>query len=238
MHDEIAVHEDDEIVTANAGARHGTQNQRDGDALAGLVLAHDAQGHIEIAGDDLEVVGDLVFVEKLAGAEPQGCGHASLADLLAEAAQHSFRNGPMLAESRHLDVDVLRPPAGVPQRFGLRALFRVRDQAEHLGAQEVVHPPAVPPDAEDAEHVGDLAEFAVEDLVRDCQQHAETGGEKQRQFEQHEWRPFLPERQRRCHADVADDERRTRAGDGAIRQAWFASLQCAAINGHAGTPAL
>ena len=62
MQDEVAIHEDDDVVLAKPLARHGAQDQRDGDALAGLVLANDPQSNIEIRADKLQMPGDLLLV--------------------------------------------------------------------------------------------------------------------------------------------------------------------------------
>ena len=66
MINEIAVHEDYNVVFAKACARHRPQDKCDCDALAGLVLAYDAQRDIAIGANQLEVVADFNLVAQFA----------------------------------------------------------------------------------------------------------------------------------------------------------------------------
>ena len=87
--------------------------------------------------------------------------HAGLAHLAAERPDHRLRDLAMLAERRHLDVDVARPPARRPDRLGAGADARIGDAREDPGPDPVVQPPAIAPDAERANDVDELAGLRV-----------------------------------------------------------------------------
>ena len=66
MEDKVAVHKDDDIVLANAGARHGAQDQGDCHALSRLVLADDPKGDVAIGTDQFQMAGNFILVLALA----------------------------------------------------------------------------------------------------------------------------------------------------------------------------
>ena len=193
--DEVAVHEHDQIVIAKTRARDGAQDRRDGHALAGHDLADHAERDVEIVGDQLEVVLDDVFVEAVAGAEPDGGGHAGIADLRDDAANDGFRDVALLAERRHHEVHAARPPAGVPQRGRAFGHARIDDPAEDPGAHGMRQPPRIAPDAEEADDVGELLNVGVPDRILEHHDAHQADAQIECDLADHERRPLLEKRQ-------------------------------------------
>ncbi len=193
---EVAVHEDDEVVLAQAGARHGAEDERDGDALAGLVLADDAQRDVEIAADQPQMPRDLVLVRALRRAEPDRRRHAGVTDLAAQRADHRFRDFAVLAEGRHLDVDVARPPARVPHLGGAVAHARIGDIGEDQRPHPVIEPPQIAPDAEQTDDVDEFLRLRVPDRIGRQRQRNETDREIGPDLQLDGRRPLFAERQR------------------------------------------
>ena len=191
MQHEVAVHEDDDIILAHTRSRHGPQYKCDGNALARLVLTNDAQRNIAIVADQLQMAGDLVFVFTLARTQPDRRRNARIPDFPDKRPDDGFGDFAVLAKRRHLNMDMARPPAGLPQRCSAVAHLRINDFLEDFRARPMVGPPQIAPDSENADDVDDFIVFAIPDLVGDNGQRNETHGKICEQLDLDQRRPLL-----------------------------------------------
>ena len=101
----------------------------------------------------------------------------------------------MLAKRRHLDVDMTRPPAGLPERRRPVAHLGIGDLFKNLGARKVIGPPQVAPNSQNADDVNDLIVGWIPDGVRDHTERNRTDREVQQQLDFDERRPLDRTRQ-------------------------------------------
>ena len=138
--DRIAVHEDHQIIRVHAPPRHAAQDQPDGHALAGLVLAHKGQIHQsgrQIGAVRFDIVAHDHLVIRRPGPDPERDGNLFVPDLLQNRADHRAGDGRFLVIGRHLDMDPARPPARRPKRTGRTAHRRPFQTTVILGAHRM-----------------------------------------------------------------------------------------------------
>ena len=161
----IAIHEDHQIVRLNPVAVHRPQDHANRHPLARLVLTQKHQIGVYVLRVGADKIGDDLFVIRRPRADIERGRNPLAADLTDDGANHPAGDCGLFIIGGHLYVQHPWPPALTPNPVCPPPHAGPFGACKDLGAHGMGEPPAKPPDAQRAQHKGDVEQFGIEKVV-------------------------------------------------------------------------